>query len=197
MAEDASEILRTGDLHAYDQAYGSGTSFPTDSAWGTSPGGSWGILGFTNDGFDVNISMTYDEQHVDQLIYPAFVIGTAGDIHLVTNLLQVTAANIQKAIGGQGSLSTTAAESGTRGHTDLLIDGTVNVNHRQVYFDAKHPGDGEAVRQVLWNAIMRGNAQMKLSRAAAAQIQFDAQGLPDTANGNKIMTWRDVIPALP
>lgn len=197
MAQDAAEVFRSGDLKVYAQAYNSALAFPADSAWGTAPGGSLVDKGFSNGGLDVHIAMTYDDQNVDQLIYPIFTIGTAGDVHLITNLLQITAANLQQSIGGQGTLSTVAAGSGTRGHTDLLIDGTVSVNYQQVYFDSKHPGDGEALRQMIWKGIAKGNPQLKLIRTAAAELVFDVQGYPDTANSNKIMTWRDVIAALP
>jgi hypothetical protein len=194
---DSTEVIQSGGLLVYTEPYSSGNSFPADSAWGTAPGGSWVDKGYTRDGLAVNMGMNYEDVTVDQVPYPIFSIGTSGDIHFVTNLAQITAPNLKEVLGGQGTISTVAAGSGTRGHTDLLVAGELSVNYLSVYYDIKHPGDNEGARFTLWKAQARANQAMTFQRTAPAQLAFDAQGFPDTANSSRIVTFRDVIPALP
>jgi hypothetical protein len=193
----AEEVVQTRGLKVYTEPYSSGNALPADSAYGTAWGGSWVEKGFSDGGLNVNMSMNYDDVTVDQSVYPIFTIGTAGDIHFVTNLVQLTALNLQQAIGGQGSIATVAASSGVRGRTTLAIDGTVNVNYITVGYDIRHPGDGEALRPIIWKGQARGNPQMSFTGTAKAAFPLDVQAYPDTANASRVMTWVDIIPALP
>lgn len=193
---DQSEVQRGGDLIAYLQPYASGNAMPTDSAWGTAWGGAWVNEGASDGGLDVNINFTYDEQHTDQSLFAMFTIATAGEIHLQASLLQTTPQRLAKVIG-QGTISTVAAISGTRGHTDLLIDGTLVVSRLTGGFDSKHRADLEPVRTILWNAQAVGSQAMKFVRTAPVTLALDLQGYPDDLNAGRILTYRDLSAALP
>jgi len=195
--QDSSEVIQTRGLLLYTEPYSSANVMPVDSAWGTAPGGAWVEKGYTDGGFNVNATMSYEDVTVDQNIYPIFTIGTSGDIHFVVNLAQVTAANLKEALGSQGTLSTVAAGSGTRGHTDLAITGDVTVSYITAYMDIRHPGDGEGLRPVIWKGQCRGNPTMQFAPGQKALLPLDIQAYPDTVNASRVLTWRDVIAALP
>lgn len=197
MTGSSTEVVQTGGLIVYSQPYASGNSMPTDSAWATAWGGSWVDKGFTQDGLNVNIGVDYTDVTVDQSVYALYTIGTAGDMHLVTNLAQLTMANLKEALGGNGTVSTVNAISGTRGHVDLALFGDVTVNFLTAGYDIYHPGDLEALRYVIWKGQARAAQQMSFQRTNKALVAYDVQAYIDTANSNRMLTARDVIPALP
>lgn len=196
MTTTQSDVQRGGDLIAYLQPYASGNVMPADSAWGTAWGGSWVDEGASDGGLDVTINFTYDEQHVDQSLFPIFTIATAGEIHLQASLLQTTPQRLAKLLG-QGTVSTQAAASGVRGHTDLLIDGTLGVTRLTGGFDVRQRADLESLRTVLWNAQAVGSQALKFVRTAPTALALDLQGYPDDLNSGRILTYRDVSAALP
>ena len=197
MAVTPGNVLQSRDFGCFRQAYTSSNALPSDSAAQTSPGGSWVDVGGVDGGLDVRMSATYEDVHVDQNIYPIYTIGTNGDLHMVTNLAELTPQNLQF-VTGQGALTTVAAGSGTRGHTDLTISGTIAVNYFSVLYQIKNSaGDGEDIRILLRKAIMKGSPQPKFSGGSKAILPMDAQGYPDSANSDQVLVWRDIIAALP
>lgn len=196
MALDQSEVQRGGDLLVYLEPYASGNVMPTDSAWGTAWGGSFVNEGYSDGGVDLNIAFTYDPQHVDQSLFPIFTIATAGEIHLVASLLQTTPQRLAKVLG-QGTVATVAASSGVRGHTDLLIDGTLGVTRLTGGYDVRQRSDLEGLRMLLWNAQAVGSQALKFVRTAPAPLALDLQGYPDDLNSGRILTYRDISAALP
>lgn len=197
MAITAAEAVQSRDIQLYTQAYASTNAMPTDSAAQTAPGGAWSDKGATSGGVDVRISAEYADAHVDQQIYPIFTVGTSGDIHLVTNLAQLTPQNLQQ-VTGQGALATVAAGSGTYGHVDLTISGAIAVNFFSALLQVKNAtGDGQDIRIALWKSIAKGSPQPKFIGTALSVLPLDLQGYPDSANSDRVATWRDIITPLP
>jgi hypothetical protein len=190
-------VIQSRDFGIFRQAYTSLNALPALSAAQTSPGGSWVDMGGVDGGLDVRMSNTFEDVHVDQRIYPIYSIGTAGDIHMVTNLAELTPQNLQFATG-QGQLSALAAGSGTRGHNTLTIDGTVVVNYFSVLYQIKNSaGDGEDIRVLLRKGLPKGSPQPKFSGTGKAVIPMDVQGYPDSANSDEVLVWQDITAALP
>jgi hypothetical protein len=111
-------------------------------------------------------------------------------------MAEFTLQNLKDATS-QGTITTTAASSGVRGHVDFTMDNTIGVNYLTVLFDVKHAlGDGESIRFALWRGQVRSAVQATIS-AGQKVLPLDVQAFPDPNNSNRVMTIRDVIPALP
>lgn len=196
MSVTPGNVIQSRDFGVFRQPYTSTNAMPADSAAQTSPGGSWADMGGVDGGLDVRMSATYEDVHVDQNIYPIYTIGTAGDIHMVTNIAELTPQNLQFATG-QGQLATVAAGSGTRGHTELKISGTIDVNYFSVLYQIKNAaGDEEDIRILLRRGIPKGSPQPKFSGTGKAVIPMDVQGYPDPNNSDEVLVWRDISAAL-
>lgn len=195
MTGSATNVQQSRDFIMYEEAYASGNSMPTDSAWGTAWGGSWVDIGYTDGGLRFNVSTTFDDVKVDQSIDPVLTVATGRDIRLSGNMAEFTTANMKVATG-QGTSSTTAATSGVRGHTDLAFDATIALTYLTVGFDVHASGDGESFRPVAWRSQARSNPQVQFTATAKAAIPFEVECFPDPNNSNRILTLRKVLAAL-
>lgn len=197
MAGNSQQILQSRDIIAYISAYSAALTVPVDSAWSTAPGGTWRDIGYTDGGLGFNVETTFEDVAVDQSIDPVAVIGTGRNLRLSAQMAEFTMQNLKDATS-QGTLTTVAAASGVRGHTDLAFDNTVGVNYLAVYFDVRHAlGDAESMRFVGWRGQVRSAISGTLSAASKLILPFETQLFPDPNNANRVLTVRDVIPALP
>lgn len=197
MAGNSQNLFQTRDIAAYIAAYSAALTFPTDSAWGTAPGGTWRDIGYTDGGLGFNVENTFEDVLVDQSVDAVGVIGTGRNVRLSAQMAEFTMQNLKDATS-QGTLTTTPAASGVRGHVDLAFDNTIGVNYLAVYFDAKMAlGDGEPMRFALWRGQVRSAIAATISAASKVILPFEVQAFPDPNNGNRVMTVRDVIAALP
>lgn len=197
MTVTPENVVQTRDIGVWEAPYSAAATFPANSAWGTSPGGTFRDMGATDGGVNVNIGIEYEEVTVDQLIDPVLIIPSGRNVTLEATLAEPTAANLNAALGGNMTLATTAASSGVRGYQDADLNPTLLNAYKTVYLDMKHPGDGEAIRILAWKAQGRGSPNVAFAPGAKATIPFTAQAFPDGANSNRIIRWRDVSAALP
>lgn len=197
MAGNAQQILQSRDMIPYIADYSASQTFPANSAYGTAPGGTWRDLGYTDGGLGFNVENTFEDVTVDQSIDPVAVIGTGRNVRLSAQLAEFTMQNLKDATS-QGTISTVAATSGVRGNTDLAFDNTIAVNYKAAYFDVKHAlGDGEAMRFVGWRGQVRSAVAATISATSKLVLPLELQFFPDPNNANRVMTIRDVVPALP
>jgi hypothetical protein len=196
MTINALNVQQSRDMLMYEEPYASTNAMPTDSAWSTAWGGSWVDIGATDGGLRFNVSTTFSDVHVDQSVDPVLTVPTARDVRLSGTMAEFTTSNMKTATG-QGTASTVAAGSGTRGHTDLAFDATIGLVYLTVGFDVHASGDGESFRPVAWRAQARGNPQVQFSPTAKAMIPFELQCFPDPNNSNRILTLRKILAALP
>lgn len=197
MAGNSQQILQSRDIIAYIAAYSAANAMPADSAWGTAPGGTYRDVGYTDGGLGFQVAAEFQDVQVDQSIDPVGVIATGRDIHLTAQMAEFTLQNLKDATS-QGTITTTAASSGVRGHVDYTMDNTIGVNYLTVLFDVKHAlGDSEAFRFALWRGQVRSAVQATISAGQKVILPLDVQAFPDPNNSNRVMTIRDVIPALP
>lgn len=197
MAGNAQQVLQSRDMVPYIAAYSAGQTFPADSAWGTSPGGTWRDIGYTDGGLGFNVENSFEDVTVDQSIDPIAVIASGRNVRLSAQMAEFTMQNLKDATS-QGTLQTTAASSGVRGHTDLAFDNSIAINYLGVYFDVKHAlGDLESMRFVGWRGQVRSAVAATISASSKLILPFEVQLFPDPNNSNRVLTVRDVIPALP
>lgn len=197
MAGNSAQILQSRDIIAYIAPYSAALVVPADSAWGTSPAGTWRDIGYTDGGLGFNVENTFEDVLVDQSIDAVGVIATGRNVTLSAQMAEFTMQNLKDATS-QGTLSTVAAASGVRGHTDLAFDNTIAVNYLGVYFDVKHAlGDSESMRFVGWRGQVRSAIAATMSAASKVILPFEVQLFPDPNNSNRVLSVRDIIAALP
>jgi hypothetical protein len=196
MAGNSQQVLQSRDIICYIAPYSAALTFPVDSAWATAPGGGFHDIGYTDGGLGFNVENTFEDVLVDQSIDPIAVIGTGRNVRLTAQMAEFTMQNLKDATA-QGTLSTVAATAGVRGHTDLAFDNTIALNYLAVYFDVRHSlGDAEPIRFALWRGSVRSAVATTISASSKVILPFEVQAYPDPNNANRVMTVRDVIPAI-
>jgi hypothetical protein len=201
---DQTKILSGRNFKLYTVPFHASVTTPADTvlygtAWGTPSGqtGAWVESGYTDGGLTFSAEITRGEIRVDQELDPVLRPATGRDMRMGATLAEFTAANI-KAATGQGTITTLAAISGTRGHDDLDISSTIADSYLSVGFDIQHPGDSEAFRVFGWKTLPTAGFTGTVNPEDKATIGFEATLLPDTSvSPARIMKIRDVIPALP
>jgi len=197
MPQNTSEVVAGRDVLAYTEPYLAANTFPTVSAWGTPPGGTWVDQGVTKDGLHVQWRMQYQEYTVDQFLDPVARLPTNRDLRMRCNLAQVNAASMAVATG-QGTTSAVAAASGTRGHNDFDLKSVIAQNYYSALFDARSPVSGEAARTMGYKGRSVGDIQLDFHIQDVAQINLELALIPDTsASPARIALIQVITPALP
>jgi hypothetical protein len=204
MAFDATKVLASRDYKVYTVNWSSTNTIPLDTvaygtAWGTPAGQSAAYVesGYVDGGLHFTTSIDRAEIRVDQELDPVLRPATGRDTRMSTNLAEITAANIRSATG-QGTITTVAAISGTRGHDDWDLNSTVLSLYLTVGFDILHPGDAEAFRMIGWKGQVLGSPTFDVTPEDKFVIPLELALLPDTSTSPaRIMKIRDIIAALP
>ena len=198
MAGSALNVQQGRDFAFYDAVYASTNAMPADSAAQTAPGGPWRDVGYTDGGLGFNIGTTYDDVGVDQEIDRIAVIPTGRDVRITAQLAEFTLTNLQASIG-QGTVTTVAATSGVRGHTDLALSNTIGVNYRSALAQVKRSlsADQEDFRIAVWRGQCQASVQATFQAGQKSIIPYEIRAFPDPNNGNRVMTMRQVLAPLP
>lgn len=203
MAFDASQVLSSRNFRLYTAAWNATTLLPLDSvdygtAWATPAGqtGAYTDLGYTDGGINFNVAVERGAINVDQELDPILRPATGRDTRLSTNLAQTTPANILSATG-QGAVTTVAATTAARGHTDWDQDGDIDTTYLTVGVDVEHNGDSLSARLALWKCQVLGGMSITLNPTDKAVIAFEVAALPDTSTTPaRIARWRDILAQL-
>lgn len=203
MAFNQAEVLSSRNFRLYTVPWHATTTLPEDSvdygtAWGTPSGqtGAYSDPGYTDGGINFNVAIERGAISVDQELDPVLRPATSRDTRLSTNLAQVTPANILSATG-QGAVSTSAATTAARGHTDWDQDSDIAVNYLTVGVDVEHNGDSLPFRLALWKCQVLGGMQITLNPTDKAVVTFEVAALPDTSTSPaRIAKARDILAQL-
>lgn len=204
MAGNVSNLVAGRDYILYMVDWNSTITLPADSvdygtAWGTPAGqtGAWVDIGYTDGGIQFTTSVDRNEIRVDQQLDPVFRLATGRDTRVTTNVAEVTPANIKR-VTGQGSTTTVAAGSGTRGHVDWDQTATITDLYQSVGCDIRQPGTTEAYRLALWKTLQLGSPQMTFSAEDKAMVSMEMAALPDDSTSpSRIVKFRKMVAALP
>ncbi len=194
---DSTKVLASRNILVYTAAYSGSNAVPADTVlWGTTWGGSWADVGYTSGGVHFTTEVTRGEIRVDQELDPVLRPATARTASMTTNLAEFKAQNIVTATS-QGSVTTVAATTATRGHDDYALGSTVADNFYAIGFDLKAQ-DSEAIRVIGWRGQTTGAPTFDFTPEAPALIPLNLTLLPDTSTSPaRIATIRDVIPVSP
>lgn len=203
MAFNSAEVLSSRNFRLYVAAWNATTTLPLDSvnygtAWATPSGqtGAYTDLGYTDGGINFNVSVDRGAINVDQELDPILRPATGRDTRLSTSLAQLTPANILSATG-QGAVTTVAATTAARGHTDWDQDGDIDTTYLTVGVDIEHNGDSLPARLALWKSQVLGGMSITLNPTDKAVISFEVAALPDTTTSPaRIAKYRDVLAQL-
>lgn len=193
---DANAVISGRNYLVKSAPWASSVVMPADTiAYGTAWGSTWVDNGYTTGGLHFNLNLTRGEIRVDQEFDPILRPITGRTVTMTTSLAEMTPANIQLA-SGMGTLTTVAAATGVRGHTDLSIDSSITDIFTSFGFDIRQP-DGEAFRVVAYKAIAAGNPNPAFTPDNAAAIALEVSALVDTSTTpSRVALVRDVSPAL-
>lgn len=196
MAGDATAVISGRNFLVYSKAFDTSNALPADTVdYGTLWTG-YTDRGYTTGGLGFSMGLTRGEIRVDQEFDPVVTPITARAIKLTTSLAEFTPDNMQLA-SGMGTVTTTAATSGARGHTDLAIDNTLADQYNSWGFDIQKP-DEEAMRILIYRGLATGSPSPKFTPTDAAAIDLEITALVDSSTSpSRIAIVRDVIPALP
>lgn len=203
VAFNAAEVLSSRNFRLYTAAWNATTVLPLDTvnygtAWGTPAGqtGAYSDLGYTDGGINFNVAVDRGAINVDQELDPILRPATGRDTRLSTNLAQTTPANILAATG-QGGVTTVAATTAARGHTDWDQDSDVDTIYLTVGVDIEHNGDLLPARLALWKCQVLGGMSITLNPTDKAVISFEVAALPDTSTTPaRIAKFRDILASL-
>lgn len=196
---DTGNVIYGRNFKLYTAAYNSTVIPPANTVqygtdWGTPSGqtGAWTESGYTDGGLNVSAQITRGEIRVDQELDPIFLPATGRDMRMGATLAEFTPANI-KAATGQGTITSVAATTATRGYDDLDISGTITDTYIAVGYDIGRTGD-EAFRIFMWKGLPTQGFQGAISSTDKATVQFETTGLPDSLNSGRVLKIRDISP---
>lgn len=200
---DSTKVIATRDVLVYYVAYSSTNALPAltvawGTAWGTPSGQAnpWVNPGYTQGGLHLSTEVARADIRADQELDPVLRPATSRTANMNTNLLQFTPATIVVATG-QGSVSSVAAGSGTRGKDEFSMSSTVDDTFYAIGFDIKAQDD-EAIRFVGWRGQTVGSPTFDIVPEQALLTPLNLTLFPDTStNPSRILTIQDIIPALP
>lgn len=196
MAGTATEVIATRDMIFYSAPYAAGNTTPADTiVWGTAWGAPYVDRGYTDGGLAVTLGAERSEVRVDQELDPILRIPTGRDLQLQTNLAQITPVGLQEA-AGLGETTTVAPGGGLRGHVDLDVGSTIDIDYFTGGFDLRNPSDGEAFRVIGWRGIPVGNPTLRFVPTDKATFAYNLALTPDPANANRVLKIRDVVAAV-
>lgn len=215
MPLDQTQVIAGRNMLAYSEPWAPTNAMPADTImWGDPQptgsltpgaagwGGAWVDLGFTRDGLRFRMNVERQDILVDQVVDPILRVPTRRNLNLETALAQISANNMALSTG-QGSISTVAPASGTRGHTDYIVSGTIIDLYYSTGFDILSPGTNEAVRVVSWKGLAMADVELQFNVTDAARIAYNIAVIPDTGNSTtpisppRLCTFRTITAALP
>lgn len=200
MPNNSNQLVAGRDVLLYTGPWAAANIFPIASAWGTAPAGATPVFtnwGYTKDGLHVQWRMQFQEYTVDQLLDPVFRLPQSRDLRTHANLGQVDPASMVVATG-QGTSSSVAAGSGTRGLDTFLLTSTLAQNYYTTYYDIRTPVGGEAARVVGWKGRSVGDIAIDAHLQDLAQINMEHAMIPDdSVSPARIAEIRVYSPALP
>jgi len=132
---------------------------------------------------------------IDQFVDPVLRIPLSRDLRFQANIGQVNMPDLVVATG-QGSASSLAATTGSRGHNDFVLSANVANNYVSAYFDCRNPITNESGRFVGWFTRGVGDLNLAVHLPDLAQINVELACQPDTStNPARIAQFRMVTPA--
>lgn len=195
---DSTQVVAGRDLKFYSAPFATTLAIIADSAWGTAWAAPWVDRGYSDGGLHGSARKTINEIIADQEITPVLRTFGSADLRLRANLMQTDLGITQEAAGMGAAPTTTAASTGVRGHTDWAITSALGIVFYGVGFDIKNPGDGEAIRFFGWRGIPVGDISWDFDLRNGNRVNYEIGLTPDTSvNPARILTVRDIIPALP
>jgi hypothetical protein len=200
MSYDSTKVLAGRDFKCYTATYSSTNALPADTV---NPGVDWSApwvdKGLVDGGLRMQFQIDWVDIRVDQLLDPVLKLPNGRTLTMAANLAQFTAKNVQEAMGLPSSaLGTVAAGSGTRGHDELTIDGSIpSPNYLSVGFEVTHPGDSQSIRMAAWRTMVSGSPSVEMAAGKLVPVALSLTALPDTStNPARIAVLRDIIAAL-
>lgn len=196
---DVTKVVAGRNVILYSEPWLAANVLPLDTvSWGTTWGGTWVDMGYTQEGIEFELSVDRSEIYVDQEMDAILRPITGRGVVLRSTLAEFTPAHVQLGIG-QGAVTSVAAGTGTRGHDDFDLTSTVADQFNSWGFDVLNPGDNEAIRVIGYRCLATGGMTTGFGKADDnAKIPIEVSALPDSSTTpSRILKIRDISAALP
>jgi hypothetical protein len=196
MPNNSAQIIASRDFAVRYAVYSAANTMPADTIpWDGAWGGTWLAPGYTNGGLHFTTEIARADIRVDQELDPVLRPATSRTANMNFNLSQFTAQLVAVATG-QGTVTSVAPATGTRGHDDFILSSTVADIFYAVGFDVLAQ-DREPIRFVGWRGQTVGSPTFDITPEAALLTPMNLTLFPDTSTSPaRIATIRDVIAAL-
>lgn len=194
MPNNASDIILSPARLFYAPV---GEALPDETTveYGAAWGGNWTELGYTNA--PITLSYSYDEYEVEveQVTLPLRRTKTGEDVMIETTLVEITADNLQLAMGG--AVTTTAAGAAQRGFEELRAGGETALDTYAWGFEGRYEdatGTAFPVRLFLWKATATLNGDLAFAKAQETGIPIQVKALADTSQpaGQQLLVFQKV-----
>lgn len=162
----------------YTESFASANSFPSDAAWGTSPGGSWYNLGYTKDGVAVRWRQQIQTYLVDQSLDPVTALPLSRDLRFVASIGQIDMPTIVTATSSGTATGVAAPGSGT---ADYILQSVAQNLYYSVFFDVRNPLTNDFGHFVGWFTRGVGDLEIRVHLPDIAQVNVEMQAFPDTS----------------
>jgi len=178
IAPTINEIFAGRDVIMYTEPWAAGNTFPTDAAWGTSPGGSWSNLGYTKDGVAVRWRQQIQTYLVDQSLDPVTALPLSRDLRFVSSIGQIDMPTIVVATSSGTATGAAAPSSGT---ADFVLQSVAQNLYYSVFFDVRNPLTNDFGHFVGWFCRGVGDLEIRVHLPDIAQVNVEMQAFPDTS----------------
>lgn len=194
MPNNASDIILSP-ATIYFAPVGETLPDETTVEYGDAWGGNWAQLGYTLAPLAVGYSREEYEVEVEQITLPIKRIKTKESVTLETTLAEVTAANLQLAIGG--TVTTTAAGAGQRAFEELKAGGDTVLDEYAWGIEGLHQdaaGNRFPARLVIYKGTATLNGQLEFSKKKESGLPLQIKALADTgkAVGQQLLSFQRV-----
>jgi hypothetical protein len=161
-----------------------------DGTWG----GGFVDAGYTSGGVHVTTQVTRQGVEVDQELDPISLVPTARTATMATNLAQLSVDTIVSATG-QGTVTTLAPTTATRGHEEIVIGATIDETGISVGFDILGR-DNEPIRVLGRRGFPNAGMTLDFVKNSATGVltPLSVQLTPDSANSSQVLVIRDINP---
>jgi hypothetical protein len=177
-APTINEIFAGRDVLMYTEPWASGNTFPSDTTWGTSPGGSWSAMGYTKDGVAVRWRQQIQTYMVDQSLDPVTALPLSRDLRFVSSIGQIDMPTIVVATSSGTASGVAAPGSGT---ADFILQSVAQNLYYSVFFDVRNPLTNDFGHFVGWFCRGVGDLEIRVHLPDIAQVNVEMQAFPDTS----------------
>lgn len=189
-----TNILKTG-AAVYYAPVGEAEPDETTVEYGAAWGGNWARIGYTKE----PLAMAYESEEVDIEVEEALASVRRHRIKetamFETVMSELTAAYLQLAAGGQGTVSTTPAGAAQKAFEEITVGDEAQLDEQAWGFEGlfvDSDGEDQPVRVFVYKATAKVNGNLEFSKKSDDYVGLPLQvnALADVDNSNQLFKFQ-------